>query len=329
MTATPPTTAGGVTVTPATMAAMWDGAKNLLDLGGLPLVDGGVTARGRVWRSAAPDSMTRGGWTAARAAGVTTVVDLRNDMERDGPVVWPASSCGIDVVHAPTENPEDTDFLAECGPWLDHPRSWKPNLRRYPDKFVRVFDAVAAAEGGVLVHCAGGRDRTGLIASMLLSLAGVDEEAIADHYEAGFRGAGEHAAHGFGYDPSTGEPDARSSSSGSRRRTSRCTCWRLASRRTASGTCAACCCENEPMPEPYDVPITDESIRLGQFLKLANLVESGSEAKPLIAAGMVRVNDEVETRRGRQLVKGDVVQLAAQAARVADGGTAKGDNLPW
>ncbi|WP_028637008.1 RNA-binding S4 domain-containing protein [Nocardioides sp. URHA0032] len=81
------------------------------------------------------------------------------------------------------------------------------------------------------------------------------------------------------------------------------------------------------MAEPYDVPISDESIRLGQFLKLANLVESGSEAKPLIAAGMVRVNDEVETRRGRQLVKGDVVSLAAQSARVADGEAT--DNLPW
>ncbi|WP_395655943.1 RNA-binding S4 domain-containing protein [Nocardioides sp.] len=81
------------------------------------------------------------------------------------------------------------------------------------------------------------------------------------------------------------------------------------------------------MPEPFDVRIRDESIRLGQFLKLANLVESGSEAKPLIAAGMVRVNDEVETRRGRQLVKGDVVSLAGQAARVADEGA--DDGLPW
>lgn len=81
------------------------------------------------------------------------------------------------------------------------------------------------------------------------------------------------------------------------------------------------------MPEPFDVRITDESIRLGQFLKLANLVETGAEAKPLIAAGMVRVNDEVETRRGRQLAKGDVVQVAGQAARVADEGA--DDGLPW
>ena len=86
-------------------------------------------------------------------------------------------------------------------------------------------------------------------------------------------------------------------------------------------------CDDGPMPEPFNVPIRDESIRLGQFLKLANMIESGSDAKPLIAAGQVRVNDEVETRRGRQLVKGDVVQVATQAARVSDEG--EDDGLPW
>ncbi|MEZ0581201.1 RNA-binding S4 domain-containing protein [Nocardioides sp. MH1] len=81
------------------------------------------------------------------------------------------------------------------------------------------------------------------------------------------------------------------------------------------------------MPEPLDVPISDGGIKLGQFLKLANLIDSGSEAKPLLAAGMVRVNGEVETRRGRQLAEGDVVALAAQSARVVVGDVP--DNLPW
>ncbi len=83
---------------------------------------------------------------------------------------------------------------------------------------------------------------------------------------------------------------------------------------------------SEHLP-PVDVAISDEVIRLGQFLKLANLVESGAEAKPLIAGGMVRVNGEVETRRGRQLHPGDVVSLAGQAARVSDEDAP--DNLPW
>jgi ribosome-associated protein len=81
------------------------------------------------------------------------------------------------------------------------------------------------------------------------------------------------------------------------------------------------------MTEPFDVQIRDASIRLGQFLKLANLVESGAEAKPVIAAGEVLVNGEVETRRGRQLVLGDVVTLGPQSARVVDRDVP--DNLPW
>ncbi|WP_194816669.1 RNA-binding S4 domain-containing protein [Nocardia sp. XZ_19_385] len=71
------------------------------------------------------------------------------------------------------------------------------------------------------------------------------------------------------------------------------------------------------MSDPVEVPIEDEGIRLGQFLKLASLIDSGSEAKTVIANGLVRVNDEVELRRGRQLVVGDVVTLAGRRAIVS------------
>ena len=69
--------------------------------------------------------------------------------------------------------------------------------------------------------------------------------------------------------------------------------------------------------EPADVPIRDESIRLGQFLKLADLVESGSDAKELISDGEILVNGEPETRRGRRLRIGDIVESAGRLARVA------------
>ncbi len=68
---------------------------------------------------------------------------------------------------------------------------------------------------------------------------------------------------------------------------------------------------------PDDVPIRDESIRLGQFLKLASLIDSGADAKAVIAEGLVSVNGEVELRRGRQLRPGDTVSLAGRTARVA------------
>ena len=61
-----------------------------------------------------------------------------------------------------------------------------------------------------------------------------------------------------------------------------------------------------------DVAIRDDVIRLGQFLKLAGLIDSGAEAKPVIAAGAVRVNGRPETRRGRQLHRGDVVSMAGR-----------------
>ncbi|MGB3370033.1 MAG: RNA-binding S4 domain-containing protein [Rhodococcus sp. (in: high G+C Gram-positive bacteria)] len=72
------------------------------------------------------------------------------------------------------------------------------------------------------------------------------------------------------------------------------------------------------MADAEDIPIRDESIRLGQFLKLANLIESGAEAKSFIADGLVSVNGEVDIRRGRQLHQGDVVSIEnGPAARVA------------
>ena len=68
---------------------------------------------------------------------------------------------------------------------------------------------------------------------------------------------------------------------------------------------------------PVDVPIRGESIRLGQVLKLADLVEFGSDAKELIRAGEVLVNGEPETRRGRQLRVGDVVEFDGRSVRLA------------
>ncbi len=67
---------------------------------------------------------------------------------------------------------------------------------------------------------------------------------------------------------------------------------------------------SNPTPDAPRVPIADDEIRLGQFLKLADLAESGSEARELIAEGEVRVNGEVDVRRGRRLVRGDVVVVA-------------------
>lgn len=71
--------------------------------------------------------------------------------------------------------------------------------------------------------------------------------------------------------------------------------------------------------QTIDVTIKGEEIKLGQFIKLANLVESGGAAKELISAGEVTVNGEVDTRRGKTLRDGDVVCIANVCARVVTG----------
>ena len=57
------------------------------------------------------------------------------------------------------------------------------------------------------------------------------------------------------------------------------------------------------------IKIRDEFIKLGQALKLAGLVESGVDAKIVIQKGLVKVNGEIDTRRGKKLVDGDIVEF--------------------
>lgn len=171
----------------------WDGAFNLRDLGGMPLVGGGVTRAGVVYRSGAPEWMTALGWQQAQAAGLQTIVDLRNAPSETArlphhPVVGDAADFAR-AVSTPTEDPDDEEFMRVCGPWLDHPRSYVDNLAFYPEKFAAVFEALAGGDGAVLVQCSGGKDRTGMVVAMLLSLAGVEQDAIVADYEAAFRTA--------------------------------------------------------------------------------------------------------------------------------------------
>ena len=70
-----------------------------------------------------------------------------------------------------------------------------------------------------------------------------------------------------------------------------------------------------------EITVGSEGIRLGQLLKLAELVETGAEAKALLAEEAVEVNGEIETRRGRQLADGDEVRARDQAVRVRVLGT--------
>jgi ribosome-associated protein len=67
---------------------------------------------------------------------------------------------------------------------------------------------------------------------------------------------------------------------------------------------------------PREITIREQTIRLGQLLKLAGLADSGAQARTLVQEGAVSVDGEIETRRGRQLPRGAVVEVGHEAVRV-------------
>lgn len=164
----------------------WEGLPNARTLGGLPVItpDGTTTVHGRVYRSATLSHLTDAGWAALGAAGVRTIIDLRNRDE--GPRY--VAPDGVVVHHAPIEDQTDRAFMAQFGVHLSTPRYYPEVLTRWPYLVVRAFRCIAAAQpGGVVVHCMSGQDRTGQVIAMLLSLVGVPVDAIADDYEVAMR----------------------------------------------------------------------------------------------------------------------------------------------
>jgi protein-tyrosine phosphatase len=160
----------------------WDGGYNVRDLGGLPTVDGRETARGAVLRSASPQLLTAQGWAALYEYGVRTIVDLRNDDELT-PDAAPRPD-GLRTVHQPLDGVEDTEFWDYWGQGRHGtPLYYEPWLDRFPQRAAAVVRTIAQAPpGGVLVHCGAGRDRTGIVTMLVLSLVGVPAEVIAaDH----------------------------------------------------------------------------------------------------------------------------------------------------
>jgi protein-tyrosine phosphatase len=166
---------------------VWDGVLNVRDLGGHPTEDGRETQFGRIVRADNIRRLSDEGWKALVAYGVRTIVDLRTEDElaADAPAELP-----VEVVHAPfmVDAPEifaaaeaassrATDVAdATREVYLIFLEGFRPNV-------ADVIRTIAEApEGAVLVHCAGGKDRTGLTVAFLLRMAGVGLEDIAADY---------------------------------------------------------------------------------------------------------------------------------------------------
>lgn len=156
---------------------------NVRDLGGLRRSSGELTPRGVFFRSENVDAVTARGWDDLWALGVRTVVDLRQPRERaqdrNARPGW-VTTLGVDL------------------DGLEHESFWKhywgnglvatalyytPHLQTLPERAGAALAAIAdAPDGGVLFHCMGGRDRTGMIAMLLLAAVGTDPNEIVNDY---------------------------------------------------------------------------------------------------------------------------------------------------
>jgi hypothetical protein len=130
----------------------------------------------------APTRLSEAGWAAAWAYGIRTVVDLR-DSDECVPDHVPRPA-GITTVQTPLD-PVGTPFYEQWAKIdnLASPLYFTALLVEHPELVVTAVRAIAnAAPGGVVFHCAGGKDRTGLLALVLLTLAkAAPEEIIADY----------------------------------------------------------------------------------------------------------------------------------------------------
>jgi protein tyrosine/serine phosphatase len=165
----------------------WDGCLNVRDLGGHSTEDGGTTRFGSIVRADSVRQLSEAGWADLVAYGVSTIVDLRggDELEQDPPAQPP-----VPIVHVPffTDDEEawaEVEAVAEAAPspaaatravYLTFLERFKPNVA------AGIVAVAWAPPGTVLVHCAGGKDRTGILTALLLRLAGVGHAEIAADY---------------------------------------------------------------------------------------------------------------------------------------------------
>jgi protein-tyrosine phosphatase len=159
----------------------WEGCLNARDLGGYATQDGRQTRWGTVVRSDSPAALTEAGRAALASYGVRAIVDLRLPAELaddPNPFAEPGDHgiayTNVSIIDPGAGFPPNTITLAENYLW---------SLERFRDLVAKAVEAVAQApEGAVLIHCAAGKDRTGLISALLLGLVDVPTETIAADY---------------------------------------------------------------------------------------------------------------------------------------------------
>lgn len=166
----------------------WEGCFNARDVGGYPTADGRRMRRGALLRSDLIGRLTERGHQQMLACGVRTIVDLRGEYEhRVDPSPY-ATHTHADAspryVPAPLIDEGDVDTVNRLN-WTRarYGANYCVLLDGFRRQVATILTTIAdAPEGGVLVHCFAGKDRTGVIVGVLLALAGVSTETIVADY---------------------------------------------------------------------------------------------------------------------------------------------------
>jgi protein-tyrosine phosphatase len=156
----------------------WPDCRNARDLGGLPR-PGGVTRSGVFVRSDCTTNLTPAGEEAMRAYGVRLVVDLRTEAEllrAPNPLSRAAAPAYVNVPLI------DDQMMLRMDAASGMLERYVMMLDERPHSFGAVFELLAKTEGAVVVHCFAGKDRTGLVAAMMLELAGVPHDSIGQDF---------------------------------------------------------------------------------------------------------------------------------------------------
>ena len=163
----------------------WEGCTNVRDLGGLRACDGRMTRWGAVVRSDTPARLNAAGWAALYAYGIRTIISLCTHGLDEDELNFTPPYAELVTVQVAIEDITDKEFVQQ---WANTnfwgtPLYYKDALQRWPERHAAAISAIARARaGGVLFHCVRGHDRTGIIALLLLALAGVmPDEIIADY----------------------------------------------------------------------------------------------------------------------------------------------------
>ena len=164
----------------------WEGCSNVRDLGGLRTGGGHKTRWKAIVRSDSPARLSAAGWSALYGYGIRTIITLRTHGMTEDELNFKSRYADIATVQVAIEDVTDTEFVqqwAASGLWST-PLYYQDALRRWPERHAAAISAIAQARaGGVLFHCIRGNDRTGIIALLLLALAGVTSDDIIADYE--------------------------------------------------------------------------------------------------------------------------------------------------